>query len=171
MYRVRRCRSPEPASLHTHSLARRRPSATFRLAVPGGRSAALPPAGNAPPPAPGRSPVAGAVLRPRVDRPIPIVVAEVPRLSRRDPVAAPGTAHQSSVHESREIPASPTVKRAIAALFLTKSCHVGEREKSLARGIENVYLKNRTSRRHRLANMTRPDFREKQSQTKSVNLG
>jgi hypothetical protein len=51
--------------------------------------------GNAAPPTACGSPVTGAVLRPRVDRPIPIALAEVPRFPRNDPLAAASTAHQS----------------------------------------------------------------------------
>ena len=75
---------------------------------------ALPPAGNAPAPVPGRSPVASLMLGPRIERAVPIVVAQVPRLTWSDPVTAKSTAHQSSVHERSEALAHLLVLVAIA---------------------------------------------------------
>jgi hypothetical protein len=85
----------------------------------------LPPAGNAPPPAACGSPVTSAMLGARVERPIPIVVAEVPWLPRRNPVAAAGTAHQSCIHERSQALARLLVPVAVAAESGARWLHFG----------------------------------------------
>jgi hypothetical protein len=81
--------------------------------------------GNAAPPTACGSPVTGAVLRPRVDRPIPIVVAEVPRFPRNDPLAAASTAHQSSVHKRSHAATRLLVLMAIASKSGAELLHLG----------------------------------------------
>ena len=86
---------------------------------------ALPPAGNAPAPVPGRSSVAFLMLGSRVDASVMVVVPKVPRFAGSDPVAAAGTAHQSSIHEARQALAHLLVLVAITPESGAKWLHFG----------------------------------------------